>query len=659
MPLLLCVSLLCSLVLCDRGSAAAEFTPAAGHPLHVDDGNFSDQHPMTQKPFQLQRQVLEPRPGSTFNLKVQVNDVLSRQYLSQAVVEVYVNYNKTNTTLSGEDGGVLLHVPYRPGMLVTVVACKDGYICTLLPCKTHRMPIFSSVTLSLHGRNQGNIWLFEDSVLITGRTSDASSQPIVSFPKTLLNLTHSSNITSVKAFLTIPRLTSEQGDFLDTQGIMSSKSGYVSVELSPVAAVSVQLFSGDTEIHVSGPIQMNLNIPDSFGLQSSSVVPAWFFNRTTGGWMRKGLGKVTSVHGRLMWAFTAPHLGYWIAAPVSTTRGFFGLAVPIDFILRHSFFLMLLFGGTLIFIISLLVGLCYCRCSLAETKAEKVLPVMKKDQNTSTCDDDIFEPSSRKASHPQVQSFEEKVDNRHNASFIANTSAVAIMLEKNELELNADRNDLTCSHKTSEQRVSISMTDSLFFYNQPVAILHTPALFHLEEQPEKAQWSKSATLPRAGASNGAAAEPVSKDSFAQTQTKAPSETQNQGAETEDKLGVSDGSQTSTSTNTSRLPESVSVPGTLNKILHSRHSLHGQSKITSPQPPRAWFVSLEGKPAAEIHYAVSEQQRRRRPVESRETSLDSGVDMSELNQTSGRRAVTLERNATFVKSTFSSKHTPAQ
>uniref|UniRef100_A0A669B440 Family with sequence similarity 171 member B n=1 Tax=Oreochromis niloticus TaxID=8128 RepID=A0A669B440_ORENI len=563
--------------------------------------------------------------GSTFSLKVQVNDVLSRQYLSQAVVELYVNYTKTNTALSGEDGGVLFHVPYHTGMLLTVVACQDGYICTLLLCKTDKMP-------------------------------NASSQPVVSFPKTLLNLTHSNNITSVKAFLTIPRLTSEQGGFLDTRGIMSSKSGYVSVELSPVAAVSVQLFSGDTELHVTGPVQMNLNIPDSFRLQSSSVIPAWFFNRTTGGWMRKGLGKVASVDGRLVWTFTAPHLGYWIAAPVSSNRGFFELAIPIDFFIRHSFFLMVLFGGTLVIIISLLVGLCYCRCSSGETKAAKILPVMTKDQNTSTCDDDLFEVSSGKASHSQDQQPEEKGDSRHNASFIANTNAVAIMLEN---DLNTDPNDLTCSHKASEQRVSVSLTDNLFFYNQPVAILHTPAFFHLEEQPEQAQWSKSATLPRAGASNGAATEPLSKENLTQTQTKGLPETQNQAAETEDKLGASGGSQTATPTNTSRLPESVSVPGTLHKILDSRHSVHGQSNISSLQPPRAWFVSLEGKPAAEIHYAVTEQQRRRRPVESRETSLDSGVDMSELNQTSGRRAVTLERNATFVKSASSSKHTSAQ
>ncbi len=319
-----------------------------------------------------------------------------------------------------------------------------------------------------------------------------------------------------------------------------------------------------------------------------------------------------------------------------------------------------------------------CRRLPSEAKTKKILPVMRKDQTTSTCDDEVFEGSSGHSSHPQDRlnpSFAERGNNQHNASdismfngnVITNPSAVAITVECNELELNTDLNDLTCLHKTAEQiRVPASLTENLFFYNQPVAILHAPAFFHLEEQPEQPQWSKSATLPRAGASNSATAEPLSKDSFTQTLPKGPPATQNQTVETEDKLGVLEGSQAENSTNTSRghfsLPESVSVPGTLNKIGGSRHSVHALaelSKIPSLQPPRAWFVSLEGKPAAEIHYAVSEQQRRRRPVESRETSLDSGVDMSELNQTSGKRLVTLERNATFVKSTSSNKHAPPQ
>lgn len=66
---------------------------------------------------------------------------------------------------------------------------------------------------------------------------------------------------------------------------LTSKSlltGYMSVDLRPVAAVSVRLFSGDTELHVCGPVQISLRVSDPPGLQPSSVIPAWFFNQTTG-----------------------------------------------------------------------------------------------------------------------------------------------------------------------------------------------------------------------------------------------------------------------------------------------------------------------------------------------------------------------------------------
>ncbi|KAG7502313.1 hypothetical protein JOB18_017532 [Solea senegalensis] len=666
MRLLMC--LISALILCTNNkAAAAEFTEAVGRSLHVDDGNFSEPDQVEQEAFHHQQQVLHPLPGSVFNLKVHVDDVLSHQPVSQAVVEVYINYTKFNSVHTGENGTALLHVPDHAGLPVTVVACKDGYVCTLLPCKTSRMPIFSSVTMSLLGRNQGNIWLFEDSVMITGKTSDTVSQSVVQFPKSLLNLNQTGNLTMVEAYLTVPQLSSDGVDALSTLGIMSSKSGFVSVELSPVAAVSMQLFSGDTELHISGPVQISLSVPDSCGLQISTVVPAWFFNRTTGGWMRKGLGKVVSRDGKLMWTFTAPHLGDWIAAPLSSTRGFFEIAIPADFLLHHSSFLMVLGGGVIFVLVFLLVGLYYgCRPSLSGAEEKMtMLPMSKKDQTTSTCEDQVFEVSSMDGSQPQgglKQSFTDSSLNVGNTR--ASPNDVALTLECTESNLDSESNDVTCLHKTTEQMtVPGSLAGNFFLYNQPVAILHAPAFFHLDELEEYPEWSKSATLPRAGASNSAACEPLSKDGFTQTLPKGPPSTQNTEMEAEDRLGELESLRGATAPNTSmghfNLPESVSVPGTLNKIRDSRHSAHALgelSKSSSHQPPRAWFVSLEGKPAAEIHYAVSEQHRRRRPAESRETSLDSGVDMNELNPSSGRRAVPLERSATFVKSSPISKRT---
>lgn len=79
-------------------------------------------------------------PVSAFMLKVQVNDIISRQYLSLAVVEVFVNYTKTNSTVTRSSGAVLIKVPYTLGLSLTIVAYKDGYVLTSLPWKTGKMP---------------------------------------------------------------------------------------------------------------------------------------------------------------------------------------------------------------------------------------------------------------------------------------------------------------------------------------------------------------------------------------------------------------------------------------------------------------------------------------------------------------------------------------
>lgn len=298
------------------------------------------------------------------------------------------------------------------------------------------------------------------------------------------------------------------------------------------------------------------------------------------------------------------------------------------------------------------------RSSPGEAETKRVLSVMRKDQSDSTYEDEILGVSSGNASCGQNggnQPFTDNASVISKHSVIANPS-VAVTVECNGLEYSSDLNDLNCLHG---QIVPASLTDNLFFYNQPVAILRTPAFFHLEELER----SRSASPSCAGSADNAASEPLSKDSFTQTQTSpnGASATQNQAEKAEFPKGSEEVSSTNASKAPFGLPESASVPGTLHKIRGSRHSVHALnelSEIPSLQP-RAWFVSLEGKPAAEIHYAVSEQHRRRRPAESRDTSLDSGVDMSELNQMPGRRAVMLERNVTFVRSTSRCKLTPPQ
>ncbi|XP_054644309.1 protein FAM171B-like [Dunckerocampus dactyliophorus] len=662
------VSLLSTLIFFDSqtlGEFVATTGTWTGPALNVDDKNFPHRITnMNPEPFQLQHQVLDPPPGCNFSLRVQVTEMLSHQYLKQAKVDVYVNYTRTSTALTGEDGGVLLQVPFQTGLPITVVASRDGYICRVLPYRITRTPIFSSVTMPLLGLTQGNIWLFEDTFLITDKTSDASLKPIVQFPKSLLNLTDSSDVASLQAYLTIPKLPSEEGEFLNTLGIISSASGYVSMELNPVAAVSVRLFSRDAELHISGPIKISLTLPDSCGLQSSNVVPAWLYNQTTGGWMRQGLGTVVSMDGKLIWTWTAPHLGDWIAAPMPTSGDVFGTGLLNDFFVRYSTFLMVVLGAVLFIFACLLGGLLnYQRSSARDTKGKQILPLTRKDQSTTTGNsEDIagYSGDVTPSQHGLKQLFTDMSANQHNVTFsIYNANIIA---NPNALATSAEPNDLVPSHTPEMIKVPAPLADNLLFYNQPVAILHASAFFQVEEQMEQPHWSKAATQPQAVALNGDSTEKMPEKNCIQNLPAVSIATQNQGGDSEeqvDKLNAQDPISPNKSRGQCGLLESASVPETLSKMRTSRHSMDAVtelSKTSSSQPPRAWFVTLEGKPAAEIHYAVAEQQRRRRAAESQETSLDSGVDMIEMNQTPSRRVVTLERNATFVKRTSSSKQT---
>lgn len=127
--------------------------------------------------------------------------------------------------------------------------------------------VFSAVTLLLLPHSQGNVWLYEDSVLITGKLpgkctrrslsvhltctllvnafylkyivvrsrfsllmchivlTDSSSQPKVKFPKNLLAIPDKSNISSVTAYLTVPHHHLAKDCVNCTPGIIISKSG--------------------------------------------------------------------------------------------------------------------------------------------------------------------------------------------------------------------------------------------------------------------------------------------------------------------------------------------------------------------------------------------------------------------------------------------------
>ncbi|XP_029461827.1 protein FAM171B isoform X2 [Rhinatrema bivittatum] len=645
-----------------------------------------------------------------FTLKVQVNDIISHQYLRQAVVEVFVNYTKTNSTVTGNNGAVLIKVPYKLGLSLTIVSYKEGYMLTPLPWKTGKMPIFSAVTLSLVPQSQANIWLFEDTVVITGKLTDAKYQPRVQFPKP-----GNHNIANVTAYLTVPHQFLKVDSFLYTTGILFNKSGFKSIELTPLAAVCVNMFSAGKELKITGPIHITLPLPATVLVNIGESVPAWTFDMKTGAWINRSGGIVKQENSHLVWTYAAPHMGYWIAAPLSGPEGS-ASNVSKNIAAYHTMFLAAILGGTVVIIIGFFaVLLCYCRdkCGQSQKKEKSItkMEILKRDQTTSTTHINHITSKLEEKSHsfstkisscsPQreLSSKDELEDRRlmakakenfsiynedlsfrssnqngrsrnsaHPVEFINGTRHSPQKKHINSHVLQAPRD----SHEqikrypaASEDMYSLSHLSEQFMhiYSPSIAILQTPDLFH---SPEQLAVCKSATLPRKGQIvYSPLIESISRDSYTQTLPKMPLHSHLQPATSREQSVVLEGPQNLSSQSadwgryTSSLLESVSVPGTLNEAVVmapfsselqgiSEQTLLELSKGNPSAHPRAWFVSLEGKPITQIRHSYIDLKKRKKK-DSNDTSLDSGVDMNELHP--GRK---LEREKMFIKSMPHSK-----
>ncbi|KAM4836236.1 protein FAM171B isoform 2-T2 [Thomomys bottae] len=649
---------------------------------------------------------------SVFMLKVQVNDIISRQYLSQAVVEVFVNYTKTNSTVTKNNGAVLIKVPYKLGLSLTIIAYKDGYVLTPLPWKTGRMPIYSSVTLSLFPQSQANIWLFEDTVLITGKLADAKSQPSVQFSKALIKLPDNHHISNVTGYLTVLQQFLKVDNFMYTTGITLNKPGFESVELTPLAAVCVKIYSGGKELQVDGSIEVSLPLLSGGDLQGGDRIPAWTFDMNTGAWVNHGWGMVKEYSNHLVWTYDAPHLGYWLAAPLPGSRGSGVSEVLKDITDYHTEFLTAILGGTIVIVIGFLaVLLCYCRdkCGTSPKRERNItkLEVLKRDQTTSTthinhissvkialkADDksEIFNAKNASYSpqkkEPSKAEGEERVATvkTRDTFKIYNEDVSFLSVNQNNYSRNPAQslepiggpkqpkhinNNLSSSlGDAQEEKRYLSGNEEMYgrshipeqlmhIYSQPITILQTSDLF---SSPEQLHTAKSATLPRKGQLvYGQLMEPVNRENFTQTLPKMPmhSHAQPQDAREEDIILEGQQSLPSQTSDWSRysnsLLESVSVPGTLNEAVVMTpfsSELQGISEQTllelskgKPSPhPRAWFVSLDGKPVAQVRHSFIDLKKGKR-AQSNDTSLDSGVDMNE-HQLSRK----LEREKTFIKS----------
>ncbi|XP_023133119.2 protein FAM171B isoform X1 [Amphiprion ocellaris] len=618
-----------------------------------------------------------PVAEAQFALKVLVRDLVTRQPLPGATVDVYLNHTLRSSAQTGPRGEVLLWVVYSPSLSLTLLGHMEGYVPNPLPWSTAKRPIFSAVMLLLLPHSQGNIWLFEDSVLITRKLPDSSSQPKVKFPKNLLTISDQNNVSTVTAYLTVPQRHLAKDCANCTQGIISNKSAFRSIELKAVAAVSVLLYSGGQELQVRGPIQISLPLGHNTHLRASDTIPAWTLNLKTGAWENQGLGIVKAVGDELVWTYTASHLGSWIAAPLPSSRDYLGHAGSLDFLSYHTYLLTGILGGTLVTAIGFLsLLLCHCGSSHREPRRRRArfskLTVVKKDQTTSThmVEGLLFRSGDNSLASCSVQC-EPSSTPRHKANYNIyvedpGSLATAPLYEN----IASDRmkgsqppphyinsEEVARLREKSEQNQANMNTDSFFqdklvhIYNQPVAIIQAPELFGAQEQ------LKSATFPRNGVEYDAHSEPASKDSYTQTLPKGPHH-HSQGGSSPQQGSQDDPQPLETPPQgqgpnagvwgrySNLLESSVSVPGTLNEAagmeaFNGGHGvpseLQGISERTlleltrGKSHPRAWFVSLDGKPAAQVRHSIIELQSRHRPPSSNDTSLDSGVDMNEPQQ----------------------------
>lgn len=245
----------------------------------------------------------------------------------------------------------------------------------------------------------------------------------------------------------------------------------------------------------------------------------------------------------------------------------------------------------------------------------------------------VEDPGSRLAAPFYENIPSERIKGHQPPSHYINSEEAARLREKSE------QNNMNTDNFFPDKLVHI--------YNQPVAIIQAPELFGAQEQ--QLSGCKSATFPRNGVEYDGHSEATNKDSYTQTLPKGGSSPQQSNHDDPQPLETPQGQGPNAAVwgrYSNLLESSVSVPGTLNEAAgmeafsggHGVPSeLQGISErtlleLTRGKPlsshPRAWFVSLDGKPAAQVRHSIIELQSRHRPPSSNDTSLDSGVDMNE-------------------------------
>ncbi|XP_074783115.1 protein FAM171A2 isoform X4 [Athene noctua] len=250
-------------------------------------------------------------------LKVQVYESGTLAPLAQATLEVFGNRSSLATGTTDHEGTGVLPVPYRLGTWVLVTATRRGYVTASVPWRVNKLPPNAT-------------WL----------------------------------------------------------------------ELAPVAALSVHLFTGNgTEVPLAGPVHLSVPLAPDAGPVVATSVPAWRFDPKSGLWVRNGTGLIRKEGRQLYWTFVSSQLGYWAAALPSPSTGLVAMTAGVtDITTYHTIFLLTILGALALLVLILLCLLIYyCRRRCLKPRAQhRKLPLpgpldaARRDQATSVSQLDLL-----------------------------------------------------------------------------------------------------------------------------------------------------------------------------------------------------------------------------------------------------------------------------